>query len=873
MPSDPLIQELTVTPPVGGLQDGLDPALEGFGPQFAADLDNIRVGRGLIETRAGAALWRTLGGAGNVRLLTTGYDSSARRFRLAIRGGTAYDWDEDVTPDVAFVAVSGGTGFADAPIHACQHGNYLYLADGTGSLRRYTLAAASVIAVVAQPTLPSAAPGWRPRAYGYLEKWSGAAPFGWNETSAADWDVIDASVTDPWPGGNTVKLRAKTTSAQKKRVQDNVTGETLNSAHIAFWFNKGKGEIRVGFEIGIATSGEFSFKIDPPKKDIWYPFFAPVGNLESISYKQFQCLKSTDTFNILVGPLILPGRLDGKYRYRYTHYNSATGAESELSAASVVMDMSIRGQSYRTSTEDAFRRCAVIVMAGDGVAGTDKFRVYRSGGVPSLTKDSQGNDVWIRIAEVTDLQTTVFNTSSGLTMQVSTTTGFTVGDWIVINRGGATEEIRQIASFTTPGALGYINFASDSGLDNTHNAFETVQICYLDNNANEAIDTSLRAQVERDDPPAGAVWIDRTPDGRLWIFRYTGRPAGICVSNKPTPDRLMDHEVFPDGVDPFTRQDLLQGWRFDVGGSGAGEEIMWGGVFNRVPTVITRTGVYQVYASSQAEWSPTACVKVLDEVGCLNGETVAKVNGALYWITDGPRLVRWDGSGAPEIISAVRINKTLKDAPPAYWGSWFAVSHAKRDGAYYQLFMVPSGSTVPTKILGYNVDLDVWEPCSYRDGGGTLLQWHRAHVPRGGSDTRLLWAATSSGAILELDQEASLTDNGAAIRILFKSKRYYFGGYLARHERLQYRFQGVTAATLAVQVKVGGSEYGENSQSYALSGAGAVDMNPAQRTHYKTLQGCWVEYQVSGDVSYRFALRDLWGYWRPVRVWRYSGTT
>jgi hypothetical protein len=64
----------------------------------------------------------------------------------------------------------------------------------------------------------------------------------------------------------------------------------------------------------------------------------------------------------------------------------------------------------------------------------------------------------------------------------------------------------------------------------------------------------------------------------------------------------------------------------------------------------------------------------------------------LYWVADGPRIVRWTGQGDPQVISHQRVNTRLLAAPTSRWGQWFARRHQKPSGNYYSLYYAGEGT-------------------------------------------------------------------------------------------------------------------------------------------------------------------------------------
>lgn len=855
---DGLVRDAECPAPIQGLQDGLDPTLDAFDPRFAPTLENLRVGRGLWETRYGISLWRTLPGSGNTTFLGSAVDSTGRRYRLAARGGVFYDYEED-NGDLAFQSVSGGTGLSTSQkCQGVQLGQYFYFTDRTGALKRYKIDPTSSVATVALPAAP-AMPAARGRYYGYLETWDGVAPYGWTISDSSKFDIEDATSTDPWPGaGGTARLHVKTTSSLGQTAKKNVANEELHSNTIAFWFKSTIPKSAIAFRIGFSSDAEAVCRIRPPKKGEWFPIFFDVGILTKINNKQWRVFTDDDApFNMAVGTMVLPGMLEGSYRYRISNYNSTDSLESGLSPISndgVPVDLSIIGATYHQETEAAFNKCAAVTWASDSGtdATTDKIRIYRSGGVDELTTQN-GRDVWIKVGEVLDFSTQLNGAvSAGDTTAIldSVTDLDTTGpnNWLVFDRGTSSEDVRRITAIDA----GTKTVTVDEGFANAHADNAGVQTCFLDNVSNTQIDPTQRMEVERDDPPSGSLWVAKSPDRRLWLF---GPEGNVAVSSRSTPERHLEHEVFPDGVDPLTRQDPLQGWRFEIGGD-TGEQIVWGGFFGGVPTVLTKNGLYQVAAQSQEHWGPHAVTKVLENVGCLNGETVAEVNGRLVWVTEGPRVIAWDGQSAPQVLSGLKVSSRLEAAPEAYWGNWFARAHAKRDGMYYCLFFTPAGQTTNTQRVEWNSDTGVWECCIHESGGGSLRPWSYAMVQTAGNDLRQFYGChPTAGTIFLLDDPDTLTDAGTPIRIRFSTKKLPLGPISTLERYFLEVPQGVTD-TLSVTAATGGSEYGDTSHTYSHSVAGTGTLEIHQRSHFD-LQGRWVQFSVTGTVSNRPTLSGI----------------
>lgn len=863
---DGLVRQTACPPPLLGLQEGLDSTLDDslYDPRHAPVLENLRVGRGLWETRYGSSLWRTLPGAGATTFLGSAVSSAGLRFRLAARGGQFYDYEEDGA-DVAFQSVSGGSGLSTTQkCQGVQLGAYFYFTDRAGALKRYLIASASTVATVALPAEP-AMPTAKGRYWGYLETWAGAAPFGYTLSNSADFDVEDASADDPWPGpNNTARLKVKTTTAVGDTATLDVANQELHSHTIAFWFKSTKAKSAIAFQIGYSSAQEAICRIRPQRKDEWYPAFFDVGILQTINRKRWKVFTDDDApFNLAIGSMVLPGRLDGKYRYRISHYNSTATLESSLSPISnsgVPLDLSIVGSTYHQETEAAFNKTAVLTFASDSGtdATTNKVRIYRSGGITELTREPDGRDIWIKVGEVLDFSTTLDGAVivGATTAVLTSVTGLAVNDWLVFQKDTSAEDVRRITAINA----GTRTVTLDEGFLNAHANLSAVQVCFVDNVANESIDPTQRIEVERDDPPTGSLWIAKTTDRRLWLF---GPEAQVCVSSRSTPERTLEHEVFPDGVDPLTRQDPLQGWRFKIGGD-TGEQIVWGGLFQGIPTVLTKTALYRITAQSQEMWGAQAVVKVMDNLGCLSGETVAEVNGRLMWVTEGPRVVAWDGQNAPQVVSGLKVKDRLENAPETYWSNWFARSHAKRDGVYYCLCFTPSGQTTNTQWLELNSDTGAWEPQIYESGGGTLRPWSFAMVQTVGNDLRGFYAThPTDGTIYLLDDPDTLTDASTPIRARYTTKKLWLGP-ISTVERYYFTLpQGVTD-TVSVTVTTGGSEYGETSQTYTHSLAGAASVELHQRCHFN-LQGRWVKFAVTGAFSNRPAPSALRVEYIPFR--------
>lgn len=876
-------QAFAAAPFLSGLVDGMDPALpdELYAPSAAPALLNLRVGRGLWETRYGMSFYKAIGGAAPVHFLGNHTTKAGARWRLAAMNGTLYHYQEGAGG--GFTAVTGGAGLATNVLRSAPLGDYLYFTDrGVSSkLRRYDPAAGVV--EVTQPAAPTGSVRAIARTFKTLEAWSGAAPYGWTRSNSAKLDLVDGSADEESPlGGACVKL-SLATNGKGATVYENVADEELKSARVAFWIQqKGEAKYRLAFELGLNAEGDFSFAIEPPERAEWYPFYVDIGDVGAFSFKRFRAIKSPGSVvSLFLSKLVLPGRLNGKYKWRVTHYNPTTGAESAPSADSnsgSYLDLSKQGVNYKPESQAAFQKSAMLVWDSD--SGTDpsttKIRIYRNGGVSSLTTDSAGQAVWVRVAEIFDLQTTL--TSSPLagasSFTLASVSNLVQGDWLCLDKNAANEEFVEVLSVvgstvTINGTLAYAHTTTTS----------TAQLVYLDNNADQALNSAQRIDEERHGPPTGIRFLGQAQDGRLWVFGWDNRPLGVAMSNLATPDRQRDWEVFPENVDPITRNSATQGFRFDLGGNTAGDEVMWGGFHHNVATIITRRALYQVFAHGQPDWGNSAVSRRM-AIGCISGDTVAEQDGILYWCApggSGPRVMAWDGRGAPRDLSFQRVNVTLEAAPTGdtYYSQWHARCWTGRDGAYYSLFMVPNGAVTPTVRLDYSIVRDVWERVVYyqdnnADGvGDTAIAFPVMAVRDGPGDNGALYGASSAGTIYRFDDPARDTDEVTAagttkIKVQARTKRYSFGGPVSRLVEIFYRLAGVASSdTWTLTITTGGSEYGEISASYVQDVAGSGDLEVNELANHDQ-QGRWIQFELNGDVAKRPMLRDL--SWRALAL-------
>lgn len=689
-------QYVRVPGPAQGLFDGLDPALpnEQYSPLGASTLDNFRVSRGTLKTRVGSSAWRTIGGSGKIQFLGTVYDTDSSRFRLAARGGVLYDWDEGDgggSADASFQAVSGGGSLhASNRLQGVQLGDYWYFTDRSGSLRKYLIDPSSAVSTVEQPAAPASAPAVKARHYALLDTWDNIAGE-WTQSAAGSFELTAASSAFPSPPiidevRTTARIKgfsgAGVGSPPNSIYYTTPPGTTYQTQQVGFWVktDPGKGNF-ADIQVGLGSPSE---PIRTPTADTWYPFFVNLPGNVTINLLKFNHNRALSNNQFYyVGPICIPGSLQGFYKWRYSWYNSTALTESELSPASDLLDLTAIGVSYRPDTAPAFKKSGQLTFSATPPAGATHMKIYRNGGIPELTLDAAGREIYAYVATVLIFSTTTSGSISaaGTSVTLTSVTGLAVGNWLQVDSAGTYPEIKQIASIV--GSTVTFNEA----FSYAHSSGVTVKMAYVDNTSNATIDATGIMALERDNPPSGIQWLDKY-DGRLIAFRYASTPMGIAYSNRATPTRPYDYEVFPDDVDPLTRRDLLQGWRFNLTGAAAGDQIMWGGIFQGRPTVITQTGIWQIFAASQIDYGPTSVVQVLNGIGCINGDTVQIVNGALYWVAEGPRIMRWDGQGFPLALSTLRVNERLEAAPKALWTKWWAESHAKQDGHYYSLYYV-----------------------------------------------------------------------------------------------------------------------------------------------------------------------------------------
>lgn len=885
---DEIIREIHIPMPQKGLMDGQNPELPDdlFPPVFYSELENVRVADGQIKSRLGMrpATPNTIPGSGDVRMLADFYTDTGGRFRLAARGSGSsailYDFEEGV--DTAFVATTGGTGLG-GPKHpyfqGVIQGNRFYFTDRHSALRRYepNPVSGNQVRAISQPAAPTVAPTVTPLTFRILDRWPGTAPFGWTESDSADFDVIDnTSIVAPPDGGKTVRLRIKNSGAVGDVISKDITGEILNSNTIAFWLRANSTKSAISFQWGSGSPADFSFTLKASKKFTWLPQFIP-NSLPSINFKRFRCFDTFENDVFRVTTLYLPGRLQGMYRWVYTHFDPATGRESApspISAGGNPVDFSLIGQTNQPTTAQAFQKSAAITVTSDSDPATPKINIYRNGGTPALTLDSRGRTVWFRVGQINDFTTTLASAASAgsTTISVTSASGISVDDLLVINKGvaGSQEFVRVISISGT--TLTIENFSPTPGLLFSHSAGESVQIAFHDNVPNEQVNTLLPIDLERGDPPAGVRFIDKSPDGRLWLFGNAEKPTQVCVSNKSTPERPEDYEVFPDGVDPLVRKSPTQGWRFQLGGAPNDEEIIWGGFYRDVATILTRRNLYVINAASQIDWGPLAVAKLYN-VGCIAGDTVKEVNGVLYWVADGPRIVRWDGTGPPEVISHLRVNDRLNRAPTSRWIHWFAIYHAKREGPYYCLYYTPPGEVLNVQRLDYNVLQDAWEPVVYYYADGSPIGWAAASVRSGSTDISELYQVNTIANIYRAeisfpDVLVPLTD--VPIRVRAKTKKFDLGA-IGLLKALFARFRSAHD-TFRVTVTAHGAEYGVIEKVYPVSMGIPSGLVEVKIRLDRSLIGRLVDITVTAETLVPLIINDMKLWWLVHRMDRILGT-
>lgn len=890
--SDGLQVSYATPVPTRGLLEGIDPAALNYpGDEYSPDIENCRFSSDTWQTRLGSVLWKVIPGSGPVRFLENLYQSSGAITRLAAQGSGVgaqlYELREGT--DVAFQAASGGAGLggtAQPLFQGVAHQDVMYFTDRAGALRKYrpvSFTPANLHTIpVAQPAAPAAPPTGTPRPYfAHALDWGS-----WIDSNAGTFSDADDTTNNPppSPGSQTRLLSILSTAAKGETITWPTGVSNINSHTLAFYLRQTPLKApssAMQFDFGLGSPTDYGIKLRDVSQidDEWYPIFLDIADITSANYLRFRVIVSKSVTQYRVSNIFFPGRLEGQYLWRYTHYDSVNNRESAPSTPinnGQPLDFSAIGKSWDPNTAKAFSKsCALSFTSDSGVdASTDKMRVYRSGGVPSLTVDENGNDLWLRVAEIPDFHTTFSaNDAAGSSaLDLASTAGLVTGMYLVLEPGVVgKEEYVQVTGV----APAFVNISLGGGAlgltQYSHAIGAVVRIAFIDNVANEQIDLTTPIDVARNDPPTGIQWIAKAGDGRLWVT--VG--SKVYVSNKPTPDRPNDFEVFPLGVDPLTTRSLTQGWTFELqGGISADETIQWFGFYNGFPTALTRRGMYVIQASSQSEWGPIA-VQRIHNTGCIAGDTVAECNGFLYWVSDGPRVMRWNGSGEPENISDLKINLRLKAAPQTLWNQWYARAHTTIDGHYYKLWIVPSGQTTPTMRLDYNIERQAWEPVVYRDSGGNPIGFSAAVVRAGNVDSPDLYAADGAGNVVQtevgnLDSGVPITVRLATQKIPLVQSHPYWTRFLYNSlvHHLLIRLSSVSDMA-TVQLQTGGSEYLSTTQSYTIDLSGSGDKEIKVRAH-RTLVGRWLQITITGSFSNRPAFRDLTFFYVPWRSGKIS---
>jgi hypothetical protein len=292
----------------------------------------------------------------------------------------------------------------------------------------------------------------------------------------------------------------------------------------------------------------------------------------------------------------------------------------------------------------------------------------------------------------------------------------------------------------------------------------------------------------------------------------------------------------------------------------------WSGFWRGLPHILTRNKMYRVNAQAQTDWGPNAVQKVLD-AGCIAGETVAQDAGHLYWLSEGNRIVRWDGEGPMEVLSHQRVSAQLALALTSNMNRWFARVWENEHGKYYSLwFDFLSLNLGVTSRLDYNVTQNAWEDTFWEASNGAVHGWQTARVYDGGTDANELLMVNGRGYLYQSD--FATADDGVPIAVNWKTKRFDLGG-LGEMREVYVRLEGVTD-TLTLTVTTGGSDFGEVTRSYTVNLAGSGDVEVRVFVE-RDLKGRWAQLAFSGDVSSRPAVRDIRFWFRPLDARRYLG--
>lgn len=730
--------QLRVSGPRRGIFDDFQANLNEFPPDAAPSLLNFRVSKGVWETRLGCELQSpVIPGSGRTTLCASIYPNDGSRIRMAARGtaGTVALWDLKAGTDVTYQAVDDS---ASSPVDDLGGGRLhlqllldkVYIANGGGGLRMYD-PSTRTCDVIAGLATPSAAPEAKKTWYRYVETWQTLASppvyQGWDQVGNTVFtNLTGVGANDPgiaMAGGSVNRMRVDNTGGPTGEVLTKVAvpavpvltnplGIALQTYQLGFWINQTSARTLISFQWGQDRANEQSYQIDPQAANVSYPVFLDVGGLKTLNFLRSKNTAEVPTTrnerNLYLSGIVQCGRLSGQYQWRMTYYRPSTDEEGPPSEPGPGTPMEfLEGRSLNQSTATAMRRSAFLAGPTNPskVAG-DKKVFYRTGGVPSLSVDVMGQPVYTYVGECLDFATTLNGATlaGAITFVVTDASGIADGDWLVIDKGTATEEYVQISDITGTTCTPY------SPLAYAHSNLDAVEVGLLDNVSNEVLAAEVRRlDVDRDAPPEETVWVVALPNGRLAVapFEEDGEMQWlkVALSNQPQPinGRRADMRIFPKDVDPYTQRSLTQGFRSLVATDARGDRIMWMGLYRGWLTALTMNACYQTRDWSQAQWSAGSWIKRFDR-GTICGDAVQEVNGNLIFPSDGPSIVLWNGvDGGPKDISFLRVSRAVGNAPggyaesdvfsadelTAYWQYWFAQAHAKGQSIYYRLFMTP----------------------------------------------------------------------------------------------------------------------------------------------------------------------------------------
>lgn len=856
--------------PSGGLNEDVDPALHEYPDNQSPSLENIRASLHTWKPRLGMASvnFGTLPGSGTIWFLGVHYTSSGVRVWLMLRGGNQfasngvlYDFVEGVDSTFQSVATSQ---YSDYWV-STQVSTYTYIAtrNASGSLYKYTSTGASgggSIIAVTQGTAPTTAPNALPYFAGVLEPFTSS----YTATDAAKFsiaaDTDENNLEEPY-NDDTQKFTLKSTALNQRLYKTGLT-TAVPTMQLVFWAKQSDDKMRVAFQYGVTNPGQFQKQVDPRKADRWFPVFVRIGTLAPLKYLRWKCLNAPTSDQYLrVSPVMMSGRLDGKYSHVYTYQNTTAATETQPSPVTgsttstdtgTPVDLSETGQSGNVDTQGAMKKCAMISVTPSGSSGSQyKIRVWRNGGlVPEFITDSRGVPVWVLVGTVNDYETYLTSSpAAGATsFTVNSVTYITAGDWLQLDPGNSVEEFIYVDSIA-----GSTITCTTTPLVNAHSSGAThkVRPALLDNTPESMLATATRIDRERPDPPNAVKTIAKDGNNRLWIL-YGNTTVG--VSNLPTYLRQQDQEVFPVTVDPITRRNPTQGWAFDLASKDPGDTTVQMVMFHGVPTIFTRRRCYQVLALSQETWA-TGAVAERFKIGCVADRSVVEVSGRLFWVAPGPRVMMWDGQSEPVDISSGKIGTRLRNTDKTYWGKWHAQGHVKEQGAYYCLWYAHSSSTVD-RCLQFNVNTGAWEPQAYYDSGAARIPMDASVALTGVGERDQYYAASSSKAkIYELDQQGTYTDDGQGVRITAVTQSARFPA-VSRVHWLYFRLAAVTDS-LTMAVGTGGSDYLDVTTTYSsisVSGSGEKEVRKRGGILQK---GRWGKVTITGTLSNQATVRDL----------------